>query len=245
LLASLETSGVPLIERRYSPGEHPYMRGDPDEGLWFLLEGTLELYKFYSAFRKATLRLLDGEGLFGEPSLRSTGRHRDSAEALSACRVAKVPKGPLLRHLSEDPSCAPALFQAFAECADECEAAMERLLNRGVDSRLACLLLELAERFGEEGGRRTGVRIRLSHHDLSCMVACTREAVSKAMSEFRKAGLIEAPRPCRVVVLDELRLREVAMGRAVTVSDRFTGDTAEFSGRGALASAQKGSFVVR
>ena len=33
LLASLQTSGVPLIERRYSRGEHAYMRGDPDEGL--------------------------------------------------------------------------------------------------------------------------------------------------------------------------------------------------------------------
>ena len=110
MLATLETSGVPLIERRYSPGEHAYMRGDPDDGLWFLLEGTLEVHKFYGAFSKATLRLLEGGGLFGEPSLQSAGRHRDSAEALSACRVAKVLKGPLLRHLSEDPSCAPALL---------------------------------------------------------------------------------------------------------------------------------------
>jgi CRP-like cAMP-binding protein len=152
-----------------------------------------------------------------------------------------VPKGTLLRHLSQDSSCAPALLQAFAECAEECEAAMERMLNRRVDSRLASLLLELAERFGEEGGRGTGVRIRLSHHALSCMVACTREAVSKAMHEFREAGLIEAPRPCRVVVLDELRLREVAMGRALMASERFTEDTARFSGTGALASSQKGS----
>jgi hypothetical protein len=70
------------------------MSGDPDEGLWFLLEGTLEVYKLYGAFSKATVRLLDGSGLAGEPSLRSAGRHRDSAEALSACRVAKVLKGP-------------------------------------------------------------------------------------------------------------------------------------------------------
>src|SRR5215212_3944072 len=60
LLASLETSGVPLIERRYSRGEHAYMRGDPDEGLWFLLEGIMEVYKLYGAFSKATVRLLDG-----------------------------------------------------------------------------------------------------------------------------------------------------------------------------------------
>jgi CRP/FNR family transcriptional regulator, global nitrogen regulator len=128
-----------MIERRYAPGEHPYMRGDPDEGLWFLLEGTLEVYKPYGAFREATVRLLEGEGLFGEPSLRPAGRHRDSAEALCACRAAKVPKGPLLRHLTDDPSRAPALFGAFAACAAERDAAVERLLDREVDRRLARL----------------------------------------------------------------------------------------------------------
>ena len=50
------------------------MRGDPDEGLWFLLEGTLEVYKLYGAFSKATVRLLDGSGLAGEPSLRPRRR---------------------------------------------------------------------------------------------------------------------------------------------------------------------------
>jgi CRP/FNR family transcriptional regulator, global nitrogen regulator len=231
LLASLEASGVPIIERCYSPGEHPYMRGDPDEGLWFLLEGTLEVYKPYGAFREATVRLLDGAGLYGEPSLRPTGRHRDSAVAISACRVAKVPKAPLQRHLTEDSSCAPALLDAFAECAEEREAVVERLLNREVDSRLACLLLELAERFGEKDGRGRALRVRLSQKDLSCMVACTREAVSQAISGFRKAGLIETPRPCNVVVLDEPSLGEVATGRTITAQDEFTGIPRSSRGR--------------
>jgi hypothetical protein len=55
--------------------------------------------------------------------------------------------------------------------------------------------------------------VRLSHQDLSCMVACTREAVSKAMGGFREAGLIETPGLCRLVVLDEPTLRELATGR--------------------------------
>ena len=244
LLASLEASGVPIIERCYSPGEHPYMRGDPDEGMWFLLEGTLEVYKLYGAFREATVRLLDGDGLFGELSLRPTGRHRDSAVAISACRVAKVPKVPLQRHLTEDPSCAPALLNAFAECAEEREAVVERLLNREVDSRLACLLLELAERFGERDERGRALRVRLSHKDLSCMVACTREAVSTAISGFRKAGLIETPRPCSVVVLDEPSLGEVATGRAITAREKFTRDTSGSSRKGTLSATQKGSRVV-
>ena len=244
LLASLEASGVPIIERRYAPGQHPYMRGDPDEGLWFLLEGTLEVYKFYGAFSKATVRLLDHEGLFGEPSLRPAGRHRDSAEALCACRAAKVPKGPLLRLLSEDPSCAPALLEAFAECAEEREAAVGRLLNREVDPRLACLFVELAGRFGEEDGRGRVLGLRLSHRDLSCMVACTREAVSKAIGRFREAGLIETPRPGSLVVLDERSLRKVATGRTVSASDDFTKAPWGFSGAGALRASLLSSPVV-
>src|SRR5215204_3199185 len=93
-------------------------------------------------------------------------RHHDSAEALSACRAAKVPKGPLLRHLTEDPSSAPALLRSFAGCAEEREAAVERLLDREVGRRLARLLLELAGRFGEGEGGVTQVRTRLSHYDL-------------------------------------------------------------------------------
>jgi CRP/FNR family cyclic AMP-dependent transcriptional regulator len=202
-----------VIERRYAPGEHPYMRGDPDEGLWFLLEGTLEVYKFYGTFSKATVRLLDREGLFGEPSLRSEGRHRDSAEAVSACRTAKVPKGPLLGLLSGDTGCAPALLGVFAGCLEEREAAVRRLLDREVDRRLARLLLELAQRFGEGDGRGRTLGVRLSQQDISCMVACTREAVSKAIGEFREAGLIETPRPRTLRVLDEPKLGELATGR--------------------------------
>jgi len=244
LLECLEASGVPIIERRYAPGEHPYMRGDPDEGLWFLLEGTLKVYKLYGAFREATVRLLDGKGLFGEPCLRPAGRHRDSAKALYVSQAAKVPKGPLLCLLSEDPSCAAALLGAFAECAEEREAAVGRLLNREVDGRLACLLLELAERFGEEDGRGRTLGVHLSHQDLSCMVACTREAVSKAICGFRETGLIETPRPCSVVVLDEPSLRKVATGRTITAPKEFTRNTMGSSGTAALLATQKGRRVV-
>jgi hypothetical protein len=42
------------------------------------------------------------------------------------------------------------------------------------------------------------------------MVASTREAVTKEMSRFRRAGLIGARERGRVVVLDEPRLVDVA-----------------------------------
>jgi DNA-binding transcriptional regulator YhcF (GntR family) len=54
-------------------------------------------------------------------------------------------------------------------------------------------------------------QLRLTHQDLAGMVACTRAAVTKEMSLFRRAGLIEARRRrgC-IVLLDEPRLVDVA-----------------------------------
>jgi CRP-like cAMP-binding protein len=209
-LSRLEGAGVPVIERRYGPGEHVYLRGDADRGLCFLLEGTLRVYKAYNGgAAEATVGLLAG-GLFGEPSLRAGGRHRDSAEALSACRVARVPKGPLGAHLQRDPGCSFPLLLALAVWAEEREAAAARLVPWEVGGRLARLLLELVGRFGRETERGTEVGLRLTHQDLARMVACTRAAVTKEMSRFRRAGLIEARGRGRIVVLDDSRLLDVA-----------------------------------
>ena len=86
--------------------------------------------------------------------------------------------------------------------------------------------------------------VRLSQRDLACMVACTREAVSKAIGGFRKAGLIETPRPGSLVVLDEPKLREVATGRTTTAPEKFTKDPWGFSGTDTLKASLLGSPVV-
>ncbi|MGH3145665.1 MAG: Crp/Fnr family transcriptional regulator [Rubrobacter sp.] len=201
VLASIQKAGIPAVERRFAPRELVYSRGEPDRGLCVLLEGTLRVYKPYGSFREATVGLLKDGGLFGEPTLRPGGRHRDSAEALSACRVARVPKGYLENHLRQESGCAVSLMLIFAEWARRREATIARLLARRVGDRLATLLLELAESLGVETEQGTLLDIRLTLQDLAELVACTREAVSKEISNFRRAGAIEV---CdhKIVVLD-------------------------------------------
>jgi CRP-like cAMP-binding protein len=64
-------------------------------------------------------------------------------------------------------------------------------LSREVSTRLATLLWHLADRFGEPDGQGRFLKLRLTHQELANMVASTREAVSKVMSEFQRDGLIE------------------------------------------------------
>ena len=86
---------------------------------------------------------------------------------------------------------ATKLFISFSERLRQSDEVIESLLYREVSARLTTLLLNLGDRFGETQGSGTVLKVRLTHQDLANMIVSTREAVSKVMSEFQRAGLIE------------------------------------------------------
>jgi CRP/FNR family transcriptional regulator, cyclic AMP receptor protein len=215
LLSSLEKAGMPIAERRFEAEETIYIRGDPDQHLYFVTKGVIKLYKSYGGHKEAIVAMLEEGNIFGEPTPHSGGVHRDSAEAASACRVAIVGKAALEHHVQHDPRCALALIFAYAQWVQRNERAMERLVQRDIRARLAAALLELADRLGEpmEGGVVIGVR--LIHQTLADMVVSSRVGVSKEMARFRRERLIEPRGKGRIVLLDKLSLEEIARNRVV------------------------------
>ena len=108
--------------------------------------------------------------------------------------------------IKTDPGFALKLFSSFSERLRQSDEVIESLLHREVSTRLATLLMNLGERFGEVDGTGALIDVRLTHQDLANMIAPTREAVSKVMSEFQRAGLIEV-RNRRISVAPQLAKR--------------------------------------
>lgn len=205
IVSSLEQTGVPFAERKLGRGEAIYETGDPDTRLFFLLSGEIRIYKRYGrwGFKEATVALLEGHSVFGEPTLRTDGWHRDCAEAASVGRIASIPKEALARHIEHDPGCALALLFTYCAWAQRREAAIARLVPREVRGRLAHLLLEL-----DDGPRPA--RIRATHQRLAEMVACSREAVSKELGMLRREGILGEGSRGNIVVRDRRTLVDIA-----------------------------------
>ena len=184
-------AGVRVAERRFGARDTIYAPGDPDGQLYFLLEGTVRMYKIYGEYKEATIALLTEGDVFGELSLEETPRQNTFAEAVTDARVAVVRKSALKEAIKRRPEFALKLFSAFSERFRQSDETIESLLNREVSARLATLLSHLGDRFGEPDGSATTLKVRLTHQDLANMIFSTREAVSKVMSEFQRAGLIE------------------------------------------------------
>jgi CRP/FNR family transcriptional regulator, global nitrogen regulator len=203
VLEDFEGAGIRVAERRLAAKDMIFAPGDPDDQVYFLLEGTVRLYKIYGEYKEATTALLREGDVFGELSLEETSRQNAFAEAITDARVAVVRKSVLNEMIKRRPKFALKLFSSFSERLRQSEEAIESLLDREVSARLATLLSHLGDRFGEPHGSRTVIRVRLTHQDLANMIASTREAVSKEMSEFQRAGLIEI-RNRRIVVNRQL-----------------------------------------
>jgi CRP/FNR family transcriptional regulator, global nitrogen regulator len=203
VLEDFEGAGIRVAERRLAAKDMIFAPGDPDDQVYFLLEGTVRLYKIYGDYKEATTALLREGDIFGELSLEERSCQNAFAEAITDARVAVVRKTVLNEMIKRRPKFALKLFSSFSERLRQSEEAIESLLDREVSARLATLLSHLGDRFGEPHGSRTVIRVRLTHQDLANMIASTREAVSKEMSEFQRAGLIEI-RNRRIVVNRQL-----------------------------------------
>jgi CRP/FNR family transcriptional regulator, global nitrogen regulator len=210
-LADFEEAGLRVVERRFAPKDTIFTPGDPDDQLYFLLSGTVRLYRMYGDYKEATTALLKDGGVFGKLSL-CEGRWQDVfAEAVTESRVAGIQKASLERVIKSNPEFALRLFSSFSERLRQSDEVIESLLHREVSVRLATLLINLSERFGGEEGAGLIIGVRLTHQDLANMIASTREAVSKVMSELQRNGVIET-RNRRIVILDREALSERASG---------------------------------
>lgn len=215
LLRGLEEEGLRVVERRYLPENEIYTPGDPAGSLYFLLSGVVRTYKTYGDLKEATTALLKDGGVFGVLDLAEEGGYQQEfAEAVTEARVLVVRKSTVAWLVKRRPEVSLALFSIFSERGRQTDELHAILLQREVASRLAMLLLNLGERFGErEETDKTGtltIDLGLTHWQLAGMTASTREAVSKAMIELREEGLIDVRDRRRIALPDMTALLERA-----------------------------------
>jgi CRP/FNR family transcriptional regulator, anaerobic regulatory protein len=213
VLSSLEKAGIPIAERRFEAEETIYIRGDPAQYLYFVTEGVIKLYKSYGGHKEAIVALLEEGNVFGVPDLRARSAHCDSAEAVVRSRIAIVDKFALGEHVRRDPKCALALLIVYAQWVQRRERTAVRLAHRDTRSRLASVLLELVDRFGEPRENEVAIQMRLPHLMLAEMSASSRVGVSKEMARFCREGVIKKRGKSQIVLLDQPRLAQITGNR--------------------------------
>jgi CRP/FNR family transcriptional regulator, global nitrogen regulator len=194
LLAILRSMGIASADRAYQPGDAIYNEGEYGDALYILTSGVVKLFRPYSGSKEATLRLAKPWDIFGHLAFAGETRQRAYAEAVTQCKVTKVPKIFVERAVRREPRAALKLMTLLELRLVQYEELVRCLLPRETEVRLANLLPILARKFGGGGGPLDGsvtIDLRLTHQDLAAMVASTRESVTKVLNEMRNRGVVE------------------------------------------------------
>ena len=192
LLDILGSMGIATADRVYRPGDAIYREGEYGDALYVLISGVLKLFRPYSGSKEATLRLLRPWDIFGHLAFEGETKQRAYAEAVTECRVTKVPKVFVERAVRQEPRVAFKIMTLLELRLVQYEELVKCLLPRETEVRLANLLPILARKFGErnDGARSVTIDLRLTHQDLAAMVASTRESVTKVLNDMRARDVI-------------------------------------------------------
>ena len=205
----LPEAGAATVERRYAGGEVIFDEGDPDNALYVLTEGVVKLSRSYPDGKEATLMLLGPWEAFGELSFGRRAYQYARAEAVTACRLRKVPRVFVERAVRTNPEVALKVVDLLRlELVRHRE--MARCLRpHKAEAKLANLLPILVRRFGGEEEGRLVIRLRLTQEELARMISSTRESVTHAMADLRRRGVL-AVTDGRMIILDPAGLASVA-----------------------------------
>lgn len=215
LLAALPAERRARAEQRISSAEYPsghifFAPEESDDRLYLLRSGRVRIYKLSPEGRALTLLILEPASIFGEMALNPDWVHDSFAEAMSDCLVGVVRRDDLRRILDANPAIALSFMTIMSRRLRALERRLADIAFKSVPQRLASVLLNLAQPPQSAGA--APVVVRYTHQQLAEMIGSYRETVTKAIGEFREAGLIRVEE--ELIYLTNLpRLREVLSGK--------------------------------
>jgi CRP/FNR family transcriptional regulator, nitrogen fixation regulation protein len=198
VFGSVDLLGLPIHYRRNA---EIFGESEPAEYLYEVVRGAVRACRILADGRRQVCAFyLPGE-VFG---LEVTKRYHHSAEAICDSSIQLIRRSTLLRLAARDAHVAGALWTLTAR---ELERMQDHalLLVRSAPERVACFLLEMAERLTTA----EVVELPMSRNDIADYLGLTIETISRTLAQFADEAMIALPRSRRVLLRNRKALRQL------------------------------------
>ncbi|OIQ27108.1 MAG: Crp/Fnr family transcriptional regulator [Alphaproteobacteria bacterium MedPE-SWcel] len=172
---------------RLDTGEVLFERGDEGDALYAIISGALEISTLSAAGRKLSLDMMRPGAIFGEIAMFDPGERTATATAAEPSHLRRLRHRDVLAQVTRHPELAGDMLKLAGQRMRWMNTQLNEQVFLPMPVRLARKLLYLTPADGNG-------QLSLSQSELAEFVGATREAVSKTLSNWRKAGLIEISR---------------------------------------------------
>lgn len=206
--SELETLATSLHMRTFAKGMIIFHEGSLGQNLYMIDSGKVRIFFLSENGQEVTLNVYGPGDCFGELSLLDGLPRSAGAMAMEKTVTYTLHRDDFHTNLVAYPRLALSILEELSRRLRYTSQYAESLAFMDVYGRVAAKLLELANRYGEQG-EQIEIELHLTQTELASWVATSRESVNKVLRGFREQGFIQIDEGA-IKILDKRSLEKLA-----------------------------------
>jgi CRP-like cAMP-binding protein len=182
----------------------------PAAGLYILCHGAVKLYQSDRFGRQHTLDIAAPGDVLGELPVDPESTYSTSAEALTDSQLCYLPRERLVEFIQKHPMTGVRLLEAFSKSVTIARKRVRALALKRAESRLAELLVQLADAAGEPmGNGNTRLTLGYSRREIAEMIGVSPETAIRLLGRLKSKHAITT-RHRELIITDAEKLGRLA-----------------------------------
>jgi len=178
--------------REFAPGETIFSPTPTPHSVYLLERGRVRIYRLSENGGETTFGYVTRGEVFGELTALGDYARESFAQAAEPSRAWRIPREAFQEVIAARPQLVLEVGRQIGERLKRIESRVENLVFRDVRSRVAHMLLELAQDFGTPTNDGAGIvlDVQITQAELATLVGSTRQSVNATLGELEHEGLV-------------------------------------------------------
>jgi CRP/FNR family cyclic AMP-dependent transcriptional regulator len=176
---------------RHGAGGEIFAKGSPGQSVLAVLRGSVKVSSLSPDGKEIVLNTINIGELVGEIALLDGGERSADATAIEDCELLVVYRRDFLPLLQRRPDICIMLLEMLCQRLRQTSEQVEDVLFGGLGSRMAKVLLRLAQTAQARGAGSRMPVLRVTQQELGNLTGATRESVNRQLQGWQTAGLIK------------------------------------------------------
>lgn len=186
-----------------------FYEGNPSMGMFCVHSGKVKIFNHGLDGHQQIVRLAKTGDLLGYRALLAGEPYAATAEVLEEATICFLDKTLVFQLIRRNPSVSLRMLKQVCKDLRIAERRTLDLVQKPVAERVAGLLLDLQQGFGENGVRGVKLNIDLTREEMAEMIGTTAESLIRTLSDFRARGLVELE-PHHVTIRNPVELAKLS-----------------------------------
>lgn len=192
--AELDLIASNVREQRYPRGSIVFYEGDPGDFLMVVLKGKVKVILLGEGGQEIILAMLRTRDFFGEMAILESAPRSATVMTVEPSEFLCLDQKSFTDLLQEQPSISMKILKHLSERLRQADEQIRSLAMFDIYGRIAQCLLRLGETQGKRLDGKLVITDRPAFQELSHMIGCSRETVSRAMKVLQEDGYLTVTR---------------------------------------------------